>query len=68
MIGKHQSVAAEADKRFLDEKGITLARRFSGGGAVYHGTGEILTLSLIETVNSRTLDITCNRSSISSKR
>ena len=49
VIGKHQSVAAEADKRFLDEKGITLARRFSGGGAVYHDRGNI-NLSFIETV------------------
>ena len=49
VIGKHQSVAAEADERFLDEKGITLARRFSGGGAVYHDRGNI-NLSFIETV------------------
>lgn len=48
VIGKHQSVAAEADERFLDEKGITLARRFSGGGAVYHDRGNI-NLSFIET-------------------
>ena len=49
VIGKHQSVATEADERFLDEKGITLARRFSGGGAVYHDRGNI-NLSFIETV------------------
>ena len=49
VIGKHQSVAAEADERFLGEKGITLARRFSGGGAVYHDRGNI-NLSFIETV------------------
>ena len=49
VIGKHQSVAVEADERFLDEKGITLARRFSGGGAVYHDRGNI-NLSFIETV------------------
>ena len=36
VIGKHQSVAAGSGQRFLDEKGITPARRFSGGGAVYH--------------------------------
>ena len=46
VIGKHQSVAAE--ETFLHEKGIALARRFSGGGAVYHDRGNI-NLSFIET-------------------
>ncbi len=48
VIGKHQSVAAEVDEAFLHEKGIALARRFSGGGAVYHDQGNI-NLSFIET-------------------
>lgn len=48
VIGKHQSVAAEVDETFLHEKGIALARRFSGGGAVYHDRGNI-NLSFIET-------------------
>lgn len=50
VIGKHQNVQAEVDERFLQEKGISLARRFSGGGAVYHDMGNI-NLSFIETVN-----------------
>ncbi len=50
VIGKHQSVQAEVDEHYLQEKGIALARRFSGGGAVYHDRGNI-NLSFIETVN-----------------
>lgn len=50
VIGKHQSVQSEVDQRFLQEKGISLARRFSGGGAVYHDMGNI-NLSFIETVS-----------------
>lgn len=49
VLGKHQSVQAEVNEGFLQERGITLARRFSGGGAVYHDTGNI-NLSFIETV------------------
>lgn len=50
VIGKHQNVQAEVDEHYLQEKGISLARRFSGGGAVYHDMGNI-NLSFIETVN-----------------
>lgn len=50
VIGKHQHVPSEVDERFLQEKGIALARRFSGGGAVYHDMGNI-NLSFIETVD-----------------
>lgn len=50
VLGKHQNVQAEVDERFMGEKGITLARRFSGGGAVYHDKGNI-NLSFIETVD-----------------
>lgn len=49
VIGKHQNVQSEVDESFIREKGIRLARRFSGGGAVYHDGGNI-NLSFIETV------------------
>ena len=42
MIGKHQSVAAEADERFLDEKGIPW-HAVSPVEVLYIMTGEILT-------------------------
>lgn len=33
VIGKNQSVQIEVDEEYMIEKGIHLARRFSGGGA-----------------------------------
>lgn len=36
IIGLNQSPYAEVDLGFLEERGITLARRVTGGGAVYH--------------------------------
>ncbi|MBY5035362.1 lipoate--protein ligase [Streptococcus gallolyticus] len=36
IIGKHQNTIQEINKEFIDEKGIHVVRRLSGGGAVYH--------------------------------
>ena len=36
IIGLNQSAYAEVNLRFLEERGIVLARRVTGGGAVYH--------------------------------
>ena len=36
IIGLNQSAYAEVNLGYLEEKGITLARRVTGGGAVYH--------------------------------
>ena len=49
VIGKHQRVEAEVDTDYTQQYGVRIARRFSGGGAVYHDRGNI-NLSFIETV------------------
>ena len=49
VMGKNQSVRAEVNEDYRIEKGIRLARRFSGGGAVYHDKGNI-NLTFIETM------------------
>lgn len=49
VIGKHQRVEAEVDPEWAEEQGIRVARRFSGGGTVYHDMGNI-NLTFIETV------------------
>jgi len=41
VVGKHQNAAAEIDDAFLAAHGIILARRISGGGAVYHDHGNM---------------------------
>ena len=35
VIGKHQDVWAEVNLKFVQDQQIKIARRFSGGGAVY---------------------------------
>lgn len=47
VIGKHQRWRAEVDEEFALARHIPVARRFSGGGAVYHDSGN-LNLTFIE--------------------
>ena len=41
IIGKYQNTLAEINRAFLDENGIKVVRRLSGGGAVYHDLGNL---------------------------
>lgn len=41
VIGRHQDALAEIDRAFVEENGIQLVRRISGGGAVYHDLGNL---------------------------
>ncbi|WP_298648527.1 lipoate--protein ligase [uncultured Proteiniphilum sp.] len=36
IVGKHQNTLAEINARFVEENGIHVVRRITGGGAVYH--------------------------------
>jgi lipoate-protein ligase A len=41
IVGKHQNTAAEINGDFVKEHRISVVRRLSGGGAVYHDLGNI---------------------------
>ncbi|MCQ4875860.1 lipoate--protein ligase family protein [Butyricimonas paravirosa] len=47
VLGKHQCVDMEVNMDFAKEKSICVARRYSGGGTVYHDLGN-LNLTFIE--------------------
>lgn len=41
VVGKHQNALAEINPVYVYENGIKVIRRMSGGGAVYHDTGNL---------------------------
>ncbi|MCL2128654.1 MAG: lipoate--protein ligase [Treponema sp.] len=41
IVGRHQNTAAEINPAFVDSRGISVVRRLSGGGAVYHDLGNV---------------------------
>ncbi|MCP1226599.1 lipoate--protein ligase [Sebaldella sp. S0638] len=41
VIGKHQNTISEINLDYVEQKGIHVVRRMSGGGAVYHDLGNI---------------------------
>jgi lipoate-protein ligase A len=41
IVGRHQNTVGEINAAFVREKNITVARRLSGGGAVYHDLGNL---------------------------
>lgn len=49
VMGKHQRVQTEVDLEWSRQQGVRIARRFSGGGTVYHDSGNV-NLTFIETV------------------
>jgi lipoate-protein ligase A len=51
VLGKHQNAMAEINYPFVHKNGITVARRISGGGTVFHDAGNV-NFAYIRNVNS----------------
>ncbi|MCG6190635.1 lipoate--protein ligase [Maribellus maritimus] len=51
VVGKHQNALAEINYPFVRENNITVARRISGGGTVFHDAGNV-NFAFIKNVNS----------------
>lgn len=51
VLGKHQNAMAEINYPFVRENNITVARRISGGGTVFHDAGNV-NFSFIKNVKS----------------
>lgn len=41
IVGRHQNTAREVNKAFVEQHGVSVVRRLSGGGAVYHDMGNL---------------------------
>jgi len=51
VVGKHQIAQKEVNSKYINDNNILIARRLSGGGAVYHDEGN-LNISFIQTGKS----------------
>ncbi len=57
IIGKYQNALAEIDRSFVEENGIQVVRRLSGGGAVYHDLGNLNFTFVTDAGDAETLDL-----------
>lgn len=56
IIGKYQNAFAEVRCAFAEQQGIRIARRITGGGAVYHDLGNVNYSFISPNEESRSLD------------
>lgn len=52
IIGKNQNIWSECNLKNIKEDGVLVARRFTGGGAVYHDLGNVCFTFLNNNINT----------------
>lgn len=57
IVGKNQNTFAEVNPKIIEEKGVKVIRRLSGGGAVYHDLGNLNFTFIMDAKNTEELDI-----------
>lgn len=57
IIGRHQNTAAEINAEYVKEKGISVVRRLSGGGAVYHDLGNLNFTFIVDAEPGQKVDL-----------
>jgi lipoate-protein ligase A len=56
IVGKHQNTRAEINASYVNKNNITVARRLSGGGAVYHDLGNLNFTFITDAINSNSIN------------
>lgn len=56
IVGKNQNTLEEINSRFVEERKIPVARRISGGGAVYHDLGNLNFTFIANIEDAETVD------------
>ena len=56
IVGKHQNTAAEINSAFINAHNISVVRRLSGGGAVYHDLGNLNYTFIADAGEDRKID------------
>ena len=59
VVGKNQNTASQVNQKYIDENGIIVVRRLSGGGAVFHDMGNINFTFITSAGNDTTLQHFC---------
>jgi len=56
IIGKHQSAHRETDTKFITVHNLPVVRRISGGGTVFHDTGNLNFTFILNSVEGKQID------------
>ncbi|WP_313529099.1 lipoate--protein ligase [Anaerotignum sp.] len=57
IVGKNQNTFGEVNPKAIEEKGVKVIRRLSGGGAVYHDLGNLNFTFIMDAKDASDLDI-----------